>query len=493
MAGPVDDVACQARLQPGRIAAIDLASGQRWTYAELDRDIGACARVIAGHGLRLGDRLAAFAHNHVLLAILHAACARLGVIYVPLNWRLAEEELASIVADAEPALLIYDDDRERGMSALSLVELGQAITAAAPLETEPHDGHRPSLILYTSGTSGQPKGALLSERNLAETAINIGVLARIGNASRVLNDSPMFHVIGLVINIRAYWLQGGTVLVSGGFDAARTIALIADPELGVTHYFCVPAMAAMLRQHADFAADKFRSLTAVFTGGAPNPAAEIIAWLDDGIAMVNGYGMSENGTLICMPVAIDEIRKRPTSAGVPTARVEVRVVDQADRPVPPGTPGEIQVRGPNLASGYWRRPEETAKTFLPDGWFVTGDIATIDAEGFVTIADRRKDMYISGGENVYPVEIESVVAGFAGVAHCAAVGVPDATWGEVGHLFVVAVSEVFDGDALRDHLATRLARYKMPKRIILIDELPRNGAGKVQKNLLRTFEMPSAK
>lgn len=493
MVGPVDDVAAQARLQPDRLAAIDLASGRRWTYAQLDRDIAACARVLVGQGLTQGDRLAAFARNHVLLLVLHAACARIGVIYVPLNWRLADDELTWIIADADPALLVHDDGNARGLSGLSLLDLDAAVAAAEPLNTPAHDGHRPSLILYTSGTSGRPKGAVLSERNLAETGINIGILARIGNSSRVLTDSPMFHVIGLVTNVRAYWMQGGVVLVSEGFEAGRTIARIADPELGVTHYFCVPVMAAMLRQHPDFAPAKMRGLTAIFTGGAPNPAADIVAWLDDGIAMVNGYGMSENGTLIGMPIEIAEIRKRLMSAGVPTGRVEIRVVDDAGEALPPGTAGEVQVRGPNLASGYWRRPEATAKAFLPDGWFVTGDVATIDKQGFVSIVDRKKDMFISGGENVYPAEIEAVVAEFVGVAECAAIGVPDATWGEVGHLFVVALAGEVDVTALSAHLGGRLARYKLPKWISVIDALPRNGAGKVQKAELRRAALePSA-
>jgi fatty-acyl-CoA synthase len=481
----VDDVAVQARLHANRLAAVDLASGRRWTFAALDRDIAACVGVLAAQGLVAGDRVAAFARNHVLLLILHAACARLGAIYVPLNWRLSEEEIAFILADCEPALLVHDDGNPRGVPGLALAALDAAIAATAPIATVSHDGQRTSLILYSSGTTGVPKGAMLSERNLAETGINMTMLGRVNADSRVLGDSPMFHVIGLVTNVRAYWMNGGAVLVSDGFDPARTLARLADPALGVTHYFCVPAMAAMLRQHRDFDPARLRGLTAIFTGGAPNPAADILAWLDDGIAMVNGYGMTENGTLIGMPIDIAAIRARPNASGVPTARVEFRIVDDHGRVLPAGIAGEIQVKGPNLGSGYWRRPDETARAFLPDGWFATGDIGLIDEDGYVSVVDRKKDMFISGGENVYPAEIEAAVAGYPGLAEAAVIGVADAKWGEVGHLVVAARPGVtIDSSDLLSHLAARLARYKLPKYVSQIDALPRNGAGKVQKQRL---------
>jgi fatty-acyl-CoA synthase len=298
----------------------------------------------------------------------------------------------------------------------------------------------------------------------------------------------MFHVIGLITNVRPYWMRGGAVLVSNGFDAGRTLARMSDPALGVTHYFCVPSMAAMLRQHPSYDPEKLRGLTAIFTGGAPNPPADIRAWLDDGIAMANGYGMTENGSLICMPVDIDEIRKRPNASGVPTSRVQIRIVDDDGNELPANVAGEIHVKGPNVGSGYWRRPEETARSFLPDGWFATGDIGMIDAEGFVSVVDRKKDMFISGGENVFPAEIEAVIANFPGLSEAAVVGVPDPKWGEVGHLAVVAkAGAMIDRDAVLAHLDGRLARYKIPKHVSVVAALPRNGAGKVQKQLLRSL------
>ncbi len=484
MRGSVDYIALQARLYPDHLAAINLVSDQRWSFAQLDRDVGACARVLRGLSLAEGARVAAVAKNHVLLLILHAACARLGLIFTPLNWRLSRDELAVILADADPALLVQDDAEERGLPTMALSALGAAIVANEPLTTRPYDHDRPSLILFSSGTTGRPKGVVLTENNLIETAINAGVMARIDSSSRVLNESPHFHVMGLISNVRPYWMQGGAVLVSDVFEPGRTIARFADPGLAITHYFCVPTMAALIRQHPDFSVDKLSGLLGVFSGGAPSAPDVVRRWLADGIPLVNGYGMTETGFMTGMPADIARIDARPASVGLNTPRMELRIADEQDRPLPHGRFGEVQVRGPNVASGYWRRPEEAAKSFSADGWLRTGDIGFVDAEGFLTLVDRKKDMYISGGENVYPAEIEAEVIGFEGVTECAVIGVEHAKWGEVGVLFVVGDVDL---GALQARLAARLARYKLPHAVTVLNALPRNGVGKVDKIALRSL------
>jgi fatty-acyl-CoA synthase len=486
----VDDIAVQARLQPKKIAVIDLASDRRWTYAELDRTTGACARLLSEYRLQSGDRVAVFSRNHAILIALQYACSRLGLIYLPLNWRLTEAETATIIEDAQPALLVHDDDQARGCVDVALRDILSLVDATEPLASSAYDRNRPALMLYSSGTTGRPKGVMLSDNNLNETGINLGVLAQVSTHSCVLNEAPMFHVIGLVTNIRPYLMFGGTIIISDKFDPARTLAILADKSLEVTNYFCVPAMAEMLRQHPDYAPDKLKGLVALFTGGAPYPAAAVMAWLNDGIVLANGYGMSEGGTLVGMPLDIEAVRKRPMSAGVPTARVQLRTVDGSGRVLPSNSAGEIHIRGANVALGYWQRPEETAAAFLSDGWFATGDIGIIDDEGYVTVIDRKKDMYISGGENVYPAEVEAVVAEFDGIAAAAVIGVPDEKWGEVGYLCLVPLDTSFNTDALQQHLESRLARYKLPKQIIVLDELPRNGAGKILKAELRKRFIP---
>jgi len=484
---PMDHVAIQARLQPERVAAVDLADGRRWTYAELDLAIARAAGVLRRRGIGEGERLAVLARNRVLLAVLHLACARLGAMFVPLNWRLSAGEIAALVEDAAPALIVGDGFLgAAGLGGLDLDVLQAEIDAAEPEAPTQGDRERPSLILYTSGTSGRPKGALLSERNLDQTAINFGRLGKVTHQSTFLVDAPMFHIIGLITSIRPALMHGGTVLVSDGFEPSRTLSRLGDPALGVTHYFCVPQMAAMLRGLPNFDGAALARLTAVFTGGAPHPAADIRAWLEQGVPVVDGYGMSEAGTVFGMPADLALIDARAGSAGLAMPAVATRIVDEQDNECPPGAAGELLLKGDNIFQGYWRRPEETERAFTADGWFRTGDIARADAEGYHWLVDRKKDMFISGGENVYPAEIEAALADHPAIAECAVVGMPDPRWGEIGHLVATCRDgAVLDLAIILNHLENRLARYKLPKALTLVAALPRTGSGKIQKTILR--------
>jgi fatty-acyl-CoA synthase len=309
----------------------------------------------------------------------------------------------------------------------------------------------------------------------------------VDSTSAVLCEAPFFHVIGLVSNIRPALMHGGAILVSDGFVPSRTLARLADPALKITHYFCVPQMAAMLRHEPSFDPASLRHLTGIFSGGAPHPPDAIRAFTRHGIPLANGYGMTEAaGTVCCMPVELSEIEENIGASGLMPPHIQVRIVNDADEDVPPGTSGEILVRGSSLSAGYWRRPAETAAAFTADGWYRSGDIGSLDAQGYLSVVDRKKDMFISGGENVYPAEIESALADYPGLAECAVIGVPDERWGEVGHLFVVWRANFERTEtALIEFLQTRLARYKVPKHVTVLDALPRNGAGKLVKARLR--------
>lgn len=485
-----DPVALHARAQPDRLACVDLATSRRWTYAALDEAIQRTVGVLeTGHGIEQGQRIATLARNSADLLILQQAAMRLGAIFVPLNWRLAGAERQAILADCDPVLLLHDAALEmappKGCMPIEVAAFAAAVEAPAPRRPLPASD-APSIILYTSGTSGRPKGVIVTETNAFATAVNFGVLGRVGNTSVFLCDAPMFHVIGLITSLRPPLLQGGTVLISPGFDAGVTNRRLADPALGVTHYFCVPQMARMLRDHRDFAPANWTSLTAIFTGGAPNPAADINWWLAQGVRMVDGFGMTEAGTVLGMPVEAERIAAKAGSAGLAAPTIGLRIVDGDGRDVAAGEPGEIWLSGPSVTSGYWNRPEETAHAFTADGWFRTGDIARRDEEGFVTLVDRRKDMFISGGENVYPSEIERVLLDHPDIAEAAVIGVADERWGEVGRAFVVAkTGRVVDPADLASHCGARIARYKVPKEFLLTDALPRTVSGKIQKHILR--------
>jgi fatty-acyl-CoA synthase len=488
MTSVVDHVALHAALRPSRLAVVDLASDRRWSYGELNRTVGACARVlIETYGVAPGARVACIAKNRAEVVVLHLACARIGALFTPLNWRLSPAEIAALIEDCEPAAVFGDAALAQAqLDGYALDDLAAEVARTAPLEIDAVDPEAPSLILYTSGTSGRPKGVVLSERNLLQTAINFGVLGEVTARSAILIDSPMFHVIGLVTSVRPFLMHGATLLISDGFQPPRTLSRLADPALGVTHYFCVPQMAAMLRAEPSFDPSGLCGLTGVFTGGAPHPAEDILAWTRLGLPIVDGFGMSEAGTVFGMPANLDLIAAKAGAVGLATPTVRARLVDAQDRDCEAGVPGELLLKGPNIFSHYWRKPSETAEAFTADGWFRTGDIAVRDADGFYALVDRKKDMFISGGENVYPAEIEAALAGFAGLVECAVVGVADARWGEVGVCyFVPQPGSALEADHLHAHLTARLARYKLPKQFIKLDRLPRTASGKVVKANLK--------
>jgi fatty-acyl-CoA synthase len=492
MAAPVADfVRLHARGRARHPALIDAVSGRTFDYATLDRRIDSAVTLLRDRfSLAAGDRMAAIARNHVDLAVLQLACARMGAIFVPLNWRLSDIELAAVIEDCAPSLAVGDDllgrlPRSLGQTA-TLDRIGSLIDMAEPAAAKPGAEDLSSLMLYTSGTSGRAKGVPLSERNLFATAINFGVLGQVTPASVFLVDAPMFHVIGMVAGFRPAMMMGATVIVAPGFEPATTLARLSDPELRVTHYFCVPQMAEMLRRDPGFDPTRLEGLTALFTGGAPHPAPRIREWLADGIAIVDGFGMTEAGTVLGMPIDLDTIDAKAGSAGLLAPTMSARIVDEEGAECGPDAVGELQLRGPNIFSGYWQRPEETEKAFTGDGWFRTGDLARRDADGFYFLVDRKKDMFITGGENVYPAEVEAALVAHPDVAEAAVIGIADPKWGEVGHAAIVLrTGAEVEPTAILAHCEERLARYKLPKQVHFLRALPRTASGKVVKAELR--------
>jgi fatty-acyl-CoA synthase len=276
------------------------------------------------------------------------------------------------------------------------------------------------------------------------------------------------------------------VLISKGFDPAMTLARLADPALGITHYFSVPQMAQMLWNQPGFAPAALSSLQVYATGGAPNPKVQIERFVSAGVPMSDGFGMSETGSNFAMPVENRALMiEKAGSIGMPLLMLEVRIVDDEGIDLPDGDTGELWLRGPSITKGYWNQPELTAKAFH-DGWFKTGDAARRDVDGYYYLVDRKKDMFISGGENVYPAEVEAVITELTNVAEVAVIGVPDERWGEVGHAMIIAVSGgAIDPNAIIAHCRDRLASFKVPKAVTIVSEIPRTASGKVQKHVLR--------
>jgi fatty-acyl-CoA synthase len=327
---------------------------------------------------------------------------------------------------------------------------------------------------------------MISEENATWGNINFILGNDVGTDSIFLCDMPLFHTAGLFAATRVPLCAGGTVWISKGFDAGKTLARIADPLFGITHYFSVPQMAQMLWNQPEFDPAMMRGLHVYATGGAPNPPAQIERFARAGINISDGFGMSETGSNFGMPVADKEqLITKAGSCGLPYISIETRIVDDEGRDVALGQTGELWLRGPSITKGYWNKPEVTAAAFEGD-WFKTGDAARQDDDGFFYLVDRKKDMYISGGENVYPAEVEAAIAELPDVAECAVIGVADAKWGEVGKAFIIArPGASVEPDAIITHCCVRLARFKVPVFVVITDAIPRTASGKVQKHLLK--------
>ena len=485
-----DPVSYFATSQPNRFAVGCTETKRAWSWHDLNRDADRIAAWLVNRfGTASGERVAVLARNHPLLLLLQLGCARSGTVFVPLNWRLAKAELAAITADADPALIFIDPEFELPQGRFEALAVAELETLGVLGEAPPVEArlsrNDPMTILYTSGTSGQPKGVTVSEENAFWGNYNFALGCQVDGDSVFLCDMPMFHTAGLFAAVRAPLWAGGSVWISAGFDPSLTIERISDPDFGITHYFSVPQMAATLWQHPSFDAAVFARLTVYATGGAPNPPAQIERYARAGIRMSDGFGMSETGSNFGMPVrSINTIMAKAGSCGLPFPSTEAQIVDDGGGTVLQGEAGELLIRGPSVTKGYWRKPELTAAAFT-DGWFRTGDIARQDEDGFFYIVDRRKDMFISGGENVYPAEVEAVLAELDDISKCAVVGIPDDRWGEVGRAFVVLrTGSALKAETITDHCRRRLARFKVPADVRFVDELPQTGSGKVLKHKL---------
>lgn len=479
----------RARKTPHRTAV--LHEDQATSYAELHDRVTRLAHVLRGRGVRRGDRVAFLGPNHPAFLETLFAAGLLGAVFVPLNTRLAGPELRYQLEDSGSRLLLQVRQPAATVEALPVTALeaeGEAyersLAAASPEPLDLAVGHDElCLIMYTSGTTGRPKGAVLTHGNIVWNSLNVLVDVDLGSDEVALVSAPLFHTAALNMTCLPTLLKGGTAVLESAFDPDRTLALIARHR--ITCLFGVPAMYDAIAAAPGWAEADLSSLRNLLCGGAPVPARTIRCYLDRGLAFVQGYGMTEAAPGVLLLDRADTLT-HAGSAGVPHFFTDVRLLDPAGEPAAVGAPGEIEVSGPNVTRGYWGLPDESAAAFRDGQWFRSGDLATADAEGYVRLVDRLKDMIISGGENIYPAEVEDALLEHPAVVECAVFGVPDAKWGEVGRAVVVRRPDALVGaDELLAHLGGRLARYKIPRSLVFTDALPRSGAGKLLKAPLR--------
>ncbi|WP_322514095.1 long-chain fatty acid--CoA ligase [Rhodopseudomonas palustris] len=491
-----DWITHHAEARPDRIALIDLTTQRTLTYRVLDERVDRLAAHLATLGVGRGDRVAVLAANTTDTLEVQFACFRLGAIFVPLNVRLTVHELAFIVGDAAPRVLAHDTDFAAMAGELQsqcaiahLLQFGEpyeAALAASPRldRAEAVTLDDVSTIMYTSGTTGKPKGAMITHGMTFINAVNLGIPAFISQRTVFLCVMPLFHTGGLNCYTNPVLHAGGTVILMRAFDPGETLKIIGDASIGLTHFFGVPSIYQFMCQHPAFADTDLSRLQLAGVGGAPMPVPLLRIWQDRGCVLVQGYGMTETSPAVLI-LDSDDAARKAGSAGKPVLHADLKIVGPDGEPVQPGEMGELWVKGPNITPGYWNRPEANRTSFT-DGWLHTGDAARVDDEGFYYIVDRTKDMYISGGENVYPAEVEDVLYQLPEIAEAAVIGAPDPQWGETG-VAIVAVKSGRDlsESKLHTHCRERLARFKCPQRVIFVEALPRNATGKVHKPTLR--------
>ncbi|MFC3612861.1 long-chain fatty acid--CoA ligase [Lutimaribacter marinistellae] len=495
-----DWIQTHAARRPERLAILDYATGHRVSYGEMHERVAQAAGVLRDKGVGKGDRVAVLSLNSPTLFEIEFACARVGAIFCPLNIRLSAPELLFILNDLEPSLVLADTTFHEmavplaeevsaplmGIEGLGVdTEWSTACAAAMPVHDMVDLTHDDDwIIIYTSGTTGRPKGARLTHGMVFAHAVNVGAVTSLTPRSVNLCLLPFFHTSGLNVFANPTFHIGGANVVTRSVDPAQILDIIDDKDLGVSHFIGVPTIFQFMAEKPAFETTDYSRLEGVMVGGAPAPEALLRRCASVGLEVAQAYGMTESGPGVLV-LDKEDAQQRIGSSGKPLMHVDVRLVRQDGTDAGQDEVAEIWLQGPSITPGYWRRPEAN-KNDYSDGWFKTGDAAYRDADGFYYIVDRWKDMYISGGENVYPAEVENVISNLDGVLQVAVIGVPDDKWGETGCACIVLRENATLGeDDIRNACAANLARYKHPRDIVFLDTLPQNATGKIQKRELR--------
>jgi fatty-acyl-CoA synthase len=493
----LDILAKRAELGPDRVAMEDIVHGDRVTYQELDLRTGRSTALLAGLGVAQGDRVALLCRNRIEFFELLFACARLGAILVPLNWRMPARELEPLLSDCGAGWLIFGaEDAEtatrlarKQLVCLDLDDPGECGFRKRRAAFEPMRGraawpaNETWYLLYTSGTTGMPKAVIQTYGMAMANYINIAQAMGLRADDTNLNYLPLFHTGGINLTTLPALIMGARTLITPGFDPDRTVELLEAGELDT--FFGVPAIYQAISLHPRFDELDLSRVRCWGCGGAPMPDTLFQQFAARGATVLNGMGMTETGPTVFL---MDEANAavKVGSVGKPQLLASVRLVDQDGRDVPRGETGELWFSGLGITPGYFQRPEATAEALTDDGWLRSGDLGRQDEDGYYYIAGRLKDMFISGGENVYAAEIENQLAEHPDILEASVIGVADERWGEVGCAYLLARPghTLPAGTEIAAFCKQRLAPYKVPKRFISVSEFPRTAAGKVQKHLL---------
>lgn len=466
-------------------SALVTPDGETLSYAELDQLAARCAAALAELGLEAGDRLFAQVDKSVGAVGLYLGCLRLGAVYLPANTGYTDEEVRYLIGDAEPTIVVARPERLESLAAAApgAATLSQQEFDARAAATAPVDGIHEvaaddlAALVYTSGTTGQPKGAMTTHANLTTNARALRHAWALSKDDILLHALPLFHVHGLFVSLNTALLAGCTIRLHARFDAESVVQDLANSTvmMGVPTFYT-----RMLK--AGVSAEQCSKMRLFVSGSAPLLPQTFAAFeAATGHRVLERYGMSEAGIIASNPFLGDRV---PGTVGHPLPGVELRVVDESRVPVPANAVGELEIRGPNVCRGYWGKGATRELGFQEDGYFATGDLAAIDEEGRLTIVGRGKDLIISGGYNVYPKEVESVIDVVPGIVESAVIGVPHPDFGEAV-VAVVVTDQACALESLGEAVETRLASYKRPKQVERVPALPRNAMGKVQKNRLR--------
>lgn len=493
------------RYTPDRVAIVDDSTGRHHTYAELEIRATRLAAVLQKqYSVRPGDRVACLATNRIEYFDLYFACGKIGAILVPLNFRLPALGIYELLDDSQPSLFVYEaafaeiaqgvrdraattrllplDQEDAGsQSAVAMLVNSDAVDADQP-ELFEADENDVAMILYTSGTTGRAKGAMIPWRQIHWNALNTIIGLQLTQDDVAFLNTPLYHTGGWHVLFTPLMLVGGQIVLQERFDPEACNARVGSA--GITILFGIPTMLRMMAEASNFSTADFSAVRFAICGGEPCPLPLIRTYEERGVAVRQGYGLTEAGPNCYSLPAADAIRKQG-SIGFPNFHIAARLVDESGRDVEAGEVGELLMKGPHLFAGYWGNADETNNT-LRNGWLHTGDLLSRDEEGYYFVVSRKKDMYISGGENVYPAQVEKVLQSHDAVAQAAIIGVPDARWGETGWAFVkLQAGQEASESELVDWCQQRLAKYQCPTKIVLMDELPLGPSAKIDKPALR--------